>query len=1230
MSSHTSKPLPPPPSSSQAAPRNVLNRSELTSALAERRMLVSSDENSHQDRLPVSPQARAQVSSRRSSPKEQRYSVQVTNSPSLPNRSKRFSAVDLPVRPAPTVGRGKKPGPPPPTKPKLTSPPPNPKPSASPAPKPKPGRLPEQRTKLPTSPLQNDRKPTKSESPTHSEGPPKPIPKPPLKPRRSQGDMPVQQQQQQQTTWLPTPPTRSPPPQLETQPSEELYEAYAGGTMEDFYEAPMDDGLISNRMSSVDSPNSAGLYRPMDFSSAEAISFGGRNFDEPSLFDSAPSGTVSPPVVSARSERGPGHPRSRTERPPSPPRKPLPNSSVSTSALGERDSQVTVRPRPAIKTKAMKTIQAENRSSFGSFSEPNSPNTKRTSKCPSSSKLGSKGAAQHGSVGSLHNAAGSANTERTSRPSSRSDHHQQQQHSVLPAPPTKPLPKVSPKHDKCLSPPSVPRRVASSAVFGSHKRESGVQEDYPEPPVIHAVSPFKELNEKLSKFSRGQSGERSGTGTPDSAVGRSSTSPESSSDIYDDVIIDVPHRESDGPVRAPGWAREQPGDQEDEEAGELTYESVPAVQTAVRQVRPDHRKAVAKRVVDRLGPRISMFGAGAAGASAYQAPDQSSVSDETYTHLQDTWTDPAGSVTGSFYEMDDFEFDEETQSVYEAPQDDDGYFASKGRDSGQAPHVIDKCRMATMKASRGYILKAAKGLDPPGEPPAELASAHAASALRPEDLYSENGRELYPLFMKTGLNAVRFGKFPSFIQGRQRRPHLRRTDSKMSVSSQDKGSDLQYQYIQLIILHEEVYNNTLRTMVERFVRARDFSPDLPEELRVIDKPAVKALFSNIEALFDASTRLLSGLKSRQAEQGGDMESVSDLFQYMLCECMNKLYMTYCTNHVYQLRKLEELCKDNSHFSRSLAIVENDRSLSGNKLASFLSVPISYIIYLPKYLQVLTENLPPQATTVEFKTADSAKKVARWCDEAAQTVNRTEQLVRTEHQLDFAKVKHIALVSQARRLIRSAPVRHYDVSNPAAPHRQDAHLLVFNDLIMLAKPKGIMSTLKNLGSSKSQLKVQSWCERRQVHVETDEKEMLDFPVADQEKTLKGGLSRLRSNVRKEAALDTELAFKLMLDADGERKEYILEAFSFTDRERWLTAIDNEASKAGHAVESIYEDAELTHYEVTTEHIASETDELTLTLGNTVLARRKAQDGWCFGEDLLTGRVGWFQLIFCIAV
>ena len=36
-------------------------------------------------------------------------------------------------------------------------------------------------------------------------------------------------------------------------------------------------------------------------------------------------------------------------------------------------------------------------------------------------------------------------------------------------------------------------------------------------------------------------------------------------------------------------------------------------------------------------------------------------------------------------------------------------------------------------------------------------------------------------------------------------------------------------------------------------------------------------------------RLLSGLKSRQAEQGGDMESVSDLFQYMVsqvCVCVS--------------------------------------------------------------------------------------------------------------------------------------------------------------------------------------------------------------------------------------------------------------------------------------------------------------------------------------------------------
>ena len=60
-------------------------------------------------------------------------------------------------------------------------------------------------------------------------------------------------------------------------------------------------------------------------------------------------------------------------------------------------------------------------------------------------------------------------------------------------------------------------------------------------------------------------------------------------------------------------------------------------------------------------------------------------------------------------------------------------------------------------------------------------------------------------------------------------------------------------------MHEEVYNYTLRQLVDRFINARELSTNLPEDLRVVSKPDAKALFNNTLALLDASTRFVQVL-----------------------------------------------------------------------------------------------------------------------------------------------------------------------------------------------------------------------------------------------------------------------------------------------------------------------------------------------------------------------------------
>ena len=70
----------------------------------------------------------------------------------------------------------------------------------------------------------------------------------------------------------------------------------------------------------------------------------------------------------------------------------------------------------------------------------------------------------------------------------------------------------------------------------------------------------------------------------------------------------------------------------------------------------------------------------------------------------------------------------------------------------------------------------------------------------------------------------------------------------------------------------------------------------------------------------------------------------------------------------------------------------------------------YTIFCCRYLNSSSDFLLPSVsfshTTVvgAFLAILLCVQVGRWCDEAAQTVYRTEQLVRTEHNLEFAKVK----------------------------------------------------------------------------------------------------------------------------------------------------------------------------------------------------------------------------------
>ncbi|CAH1774133.1 unnamed protein product [Owenia fusiformis] len=406
-----------------------------------------------------------------------------------------------------------------------------------------------------------------------------------------------------------------------------------------------------------------------------------------------------------------------------------------------------------------------------------------------------------------------------------------------------------------------------------------------------------------------------------------------------------------------------------------------------------------------------------------------------------------------------------------------------------------------------------------------------------------------------------------------------------------------------VITSEASYVKSLNLMVNHFFLASELT-DRPGCRSCLEKRDKHFLFSNVLAVREVSERFLAALEARWREN----IVISDI-----CDIVTKfaentfdVYIKYCSNQVYQDRTLKKITSDNLMFKEIIDKLEKHKSCLGLSLHSFLILPMQRITRLPLLIDAICHRLEPK--TDKHDSAMSAlqalNSVVKQCNEGARNMERVEQMVHLDKQLDFDKLKKkIPLISTSRYLVKQGPLQRI-VNNSSSipvfgkkgPSKQQLFLFVFNDIIVITKKK-----------SEERYSVIDYTSRINLHTELVDDD-LNTPVPVGCKNL----------------------FLLVLLENFENKhvEFLLACESPSERTRWVEALTPAAQENDD--EKIYEAWDCPQVQVVHAYTSEQPDELTLEESDIINVTRKMADGWYEGERMRDGEKGWFPSTYTVEI
>ncbi|KAI1707214.1 rhoGEF domain-containing protein [Ditylenchus destructor] len=419
----------------------------------------------------------------------------------------------------------------------------------------------------------------------------------------------------------------------------------------------------------------------------------------------------------------------------------------------------------------------------------------------------------------------------------------------------------------------------------------------------------------------------------------------------------------------------------------------------------------------------------------------------------------------------------------------------------------------------------------------------------------------------------------------------------------EHSKKLQEAYFE-VITSEASYLRSINILITHFMAAPELMGSKSAS-SVITNAERKQLFSNIQAIRDASEGFLCDLESRLKEN----LLLSDVCD-ILCEHFEKYfdaYVKYCSNQVYQDRTLKRLKASNSQFLTCVQKIESDKQCQGLDMRSFLMLPMQRITRYPLLVYaILDRQLDPTARqhTHAARALILANQVVRNCNEGARRMERTEQLLEIERRMIYkaADLKRIPLVTSGRYVVKSGLITQVIEKRSkgkinmlqSKQKTRSVYLFLFSDLLLIAKKK-LNGTFV----------CKDYAPRRFIVIEPVEPHNHKVPA--------GAVSALPGK--------PHLFFCILLqNARGKQMELLLNAESESDRERWLSAM--RPPTTANPDEKIYAEWDCPQAIAVHTYEASQEDELSLENGDLVNILRKMPDGWFYGERTRDGKGGWF--------
>ncbi|KAI1716135.1 rhoGEF domain-containing protein [Ditylenchus destructor] len=419
----------------------------------------------------------------------------------------------------------------------------------------------------------------------------------------------------------------------------------------------------------------------------------------------------------------------------------------------------------------------------------------------------------------------------------------------------------------------------------------------------------------------------------------------------------------------------------------------------------------------------------------------------------------------------------------------------------------------------------------------------------------------------------------------------------------EHSKKLQEAYFE-VITSEASYLRSINILITSFMAAPELLGS-KSAASVITNAERKQLFSNIQAIRDASEGFLCDLESRLKEN----LLLSDVCD-ILCEHFEKYfdaYVKYCSNQVYQDRTLKRLKASNSQFVTCVQKIESDKQCQGLDMRSFLMLPMQRITRYPLLVYaILDRQLDPTARqhTHAARALILANQVVRNCNEGARRMERTEQLLEIERRMIYkaADLKRIPLVTSGRYVVKSGLITQVIEKRSkgkinmlqSKQKTRSVYLFLFSDLLLIAKKK-LNGTFV----------CKDYAPRRFIVIEPVEPHSHKVPA--------GAVSALPGKPHLFFCI-------LMQNARGKQVELLLNAESESDRERWLSAM--RPPTTANPDEKIYAEWDCPQAIAVHTYDASQEDELSLENGDLVNILRKMPDGWFYGERTRDGKGGWF--------